>query len=250
MLEFVPVKLDFESSGQGVVDATELRSDGHRLSNAIELLRPEGDLLQVELCRACGIQGCENGGWVALRRVGDSVAWVPAFDAMTSDEFCAMERYAPPSFLAKTGLFGFASSEWQDLRERNQSLPAAGSLKPLSNREALSVIQLTAPRRLLGPPAGPPILRRSAILASSEGDLQGQLDLLESAASWLASADGDAELFSSDSAPDVSEFWVDLPGTPAWRQLAIVKGVRCLQLGLCRWVVAGTRANNGLQQSG
>jgi hypothetical protein len=78
----VPVKLDFSSSGQGYCSATAIETAGVRLFNAIELIDVDAMATQVEVCESCGIPHCSSGGWVAFRRIGDCVAWIPAWDRM------------------------------------------------------------------------------------------------------------------------------------------------------------------------
>ena len=78
----VPVELDFSSSGQGRRSATAIEAAGVRLFNAIELVDVESAATQVEVWECCGVSHCSPGGWVAFRRIGDKVVWIPAWDEM------------------------------------------------------------------------------------------------------------------------------------------------------------------------
>ena len=101
-LEAVPVELDFSSSGQGRRSATAIETTGVRLFNAIELIDVEATATQVEVCECCGFSHCSHGGWVAFRRIGDRVVWIPAWDRMETGSWEQAE-YRPPSFLANKG---------------------------------------------------------------------------------------------------------------------------------------------------
>jgi len=35
---------------------------------------------QIMVCEACGVEGCTTGGWFIVKRMGDHIAFVPAFD--------------------------------------------------------------------------------------------------------------------------------------------------------------------------
>ncbi len=96
------VELDFSSSGQGQRAATAVSAAGIRLFNAIELVDVEPSATQVEVCECCGSPHCSPGGWVAFRRIGERVVWVPAWDEMEKGEW-EMSEYSPPSFLTSQG---------------------------------------------------------------------------------------------------------------------------------------------------
>ena len=97
-IEASAVELDFSSSGQGRRAATAVSAAGIRLFNAIELVDVEPSATQVEVCECCGFPHCSPGGWVAFRRIGERVVWVPAWDEMEKGEW-EMSEYRPPSFL-------------------------------------------------------------------------------------------------------------------------------------------------------
>ena len=101
-IEAIPIELDFSSSGQGRRSATAIEAAGIRLINAIELVAVEPTATQVEVCECCGYSHCSPGGWIAFRRIGDHVIWIPAWDEMAKGEWETSE-YWPPSFLRSKG---------------------------------------------------------------------------------------------------------------------------------------------------
>jgi hypothetical protein len=57
---------------------------GVTLVNAVELIDAQSPAVQVQICEACGIDGCAVGNWLALRRLGARVVWIPAWDALAA----------------------------------------------------------------------------------------------------------------------------------------------------------------------
>ena len=108
-IETVPVALDFSSSGQGRRAATAVVAAGVCLFNAIELVEVETVATQVEVCESCGIVRCSSGGWVAFRRIGDRVVWIPAWAKMEEGEL----EYGPPPFLRSRGVPAFSPRCWE-----------------------------------------------------------------------------------------------------------------------------------------
>ena len=92
-----PVELDFSSSGGGRRAATAVTTAGDCLFNAIELVDVEPTITQVQVCVCCGIPHCAPGNWVAFRRIGEDVVWVPAWSEMEKGEFEIRSTVRPHS---------------------------------------------------------------------------------------------------------------------------------------------------------
>ncbi len=134
-IELVPVELDFSSSGHGRRAATAVTSEGVRLFNAIELVDVARAVTQVEVCECCGCSHCAQGGWVAFRRMGQSVVWLPAWEEMGQGAWEASE-YRPPSFLKTQGVPVFSQACWERLRALHGGLPPCEDLPGINSREA------------------------------------------------------------------------------------------------------------------
>jgi hypothetical protein len=93
-----------------VVDGIMLSNDTSKIDVWVDSpLRPK----QVLIC-GCGQEGCALGNYVCLRRIGDSVAWVPAyFDCDDS----------PPDYIAERGIPLFPAVVWNQLRREIISVP-------------------------------------------------------------------------------------------------------------------------------
>ena len=186
----------------------------------------EATATQVEVCGHCGFPHCSPGGWVAFRRIGDGVVWIPAWDRM---ETGAREQaeYKPPSFLGNKGAPVFGSSIWERLRAFHDSLPACEDLPWLHSRETARLCQWSAPGRLLGEYHAEPRLRRDLLIAVTDGDVAAEASDVDmclqahfGAVQQMALVPGDAEV-------KPIEFWLDLPGTPGWTNFGHVGSNLC-----------------------
>lgn len=206
--------LDFSSSGQGHRTVTQLVADGEILANAIEFTTWSAGSTQVEVCSECGVERCASGGWVAPRRSGEHLVWLPAFDELAEDD----AEFGPPRYFAERGLPVFEP-------------PAAGrvaatvgvafqELRALSYREVALLLQWTAPGRLLGLPPAPPRVRREDVLAISSGDREEILGRLDELLAVALRSDAEVVLQSLSDATEPVGFFLDLPGHPEWTPLA------------------------------
>jgi len=176
-LELMPATLDFTSSGQGYRQVTKVISDGVELINAVELVDWAADETQFLVCEACGIEGCEPGNWVSLRRSGSLVLILPSLDYVWAERDEDKTVYAPPWYLRKRGVAYFDQSTYENLRSQHSDFPAFEQIRHLNMREATLVFHWDAPAQVLG---SPPVveLRHDLIAGSSEGDSDEHLKRL------------------------------------------------------------------------
>jgi hypothetical protein len=225
-IEAIPVELDFSSSGQGRRSATAIETAGVRLFNAIELVDVEPTATQVEVCECCGYSRCSPGGWIAFRRIGDKVVWIPAWDEMEKGPWEESE-YRPPSFLRSKGAPVFSPANWERLRALHGGLPACGDLPWITCRETARLCQWSAPGHLLGDYPLEPRLRRNRLIAVTEGDLVAEADAVDACLQTHFGAVGQMTLVPGHVAVRPIEFSLDLPGTPGWTSFAHVENNVC-----------------------
>ncbi len=225
-IETVSVILDGTSSGSGQRSATAAEAGGVLLVNDIELVEVELSATQVQVCEDCGVPHCNPGGWVAFRRIGENVVWIPAWREMEESEW-GFPQYGPPSYLTSDRVPRFSPASWERLRTIIADLATAGELSPLDSREAARWCQWTAPGQILGEFPAKPRLNREALLASSDGELDSDAETIDS---FLKELHDPAMPMKPLSSPDLSpiELWIDLPGTPSWTGFARVGGTVCL----------------------
>jgi hypothetical protein len=219
-LEMAERTMDFSSSDQGHVAVTSVVADGAILINAVSLIDLSNpNRVQAHVCEACGITHCEPGGWIAFRRLGDEVLWVPCFDAMAADDFGARE-YRPPSSWPSWPVFD--ARLYSEARALIPELPEPAAIPALGSRTAIRLLQFDAPGRALGRFPDPPSLRRELIVASSSGEIPDRVASLEAviAEAWT----NDSPVIAAD-APEPVVLYLDLPGTPEWCPLASEPGV-------------------------
>lgn len=223
-VERSPVVLDFTASAQGRHPTHALRIDDETILNAIDLVGFDSDVVQFVVCQSCGITQCEPGGWVALRRLGDAVACIPAFDAMASDALEEAER-TPPAFMSRRGALLLRPSALAVVREAVPDFPAPDDLPPLSGRDAAQTIQWEAPRRALGRFPDPPALRSGAVAAVDMGALPERSEQLGKIldAAWQSPSP-----VSASPRGQTITFFLDAQGIPDWSPIALAPDGRLL----------------------
>lgn len=216
MITLRRVKLDFTSSGQGIRKDRALVADDEEIANAVGLVDFSENPLQAVVCKSCGYTGCEQGGWVALRRVGDAVVWLPDFETMAQGEG-EMTEHAPPSFLARRGALVLRGRPLESVRAELSEFPDPSSLPALSGVDVARLVQWEAPGRLLGRFPDVPRIDRSRLIAVDPGDTSLRAAELNRLVDLYVSS-RDAVVPTGGAHPVT--FFVDLPGIPEWTPMA------------------------------
>jgi hypothetical protein len=245
-IEASTVELDFSSSGQGRRASTAVSAAGIRLFNAIELVDVDPSATQVEVCECCGVPQCAPGGWVAFRRIGERVVWVPAWDEMENGRW-AMSEYSPPAFLQSRGAPVFSAPAWDRLRALQSGLPDAHALPQINSREAARLCQWAAPGRVLGTFPDVPRTRRDLLVAVSDGDVGTEAECVDQCLRDHYEAKHAMELVPHDAPVAPIEFWLDLPGTPSWKRFGHLDGQTCFLIDGGLALVCGGGLTSGGQ---
>jgi hypothetical protein len=142
--ELVPWQPNFSSSAQPNPDWTKLVCAGVELSNAINWVDWfDEPAVQVRLCEACGIAGCESGGFVHVSRLGHHLLWteprVDAGDAFESHQYRASEA------IREYGSVAIPVEEWSQWRERVTDLPSPDKFPSTTRKDLLGAWQAEAP---------------------------------------------------------------------------------------------------------
>jgi hypothetical protein len=231
-------ELDLSPSGGDRLAVTALAAGDVQLCNAVEFLEVENARLQVEVCECCGHRGCAQGGWVALRRCGDSVLWIPAWQAMDQRGRDANE-YGPPAYLGVHGSPVFTANAWAELLRLRPTLPSAATLAPLTAREAVLLVQHAAPLQVLGHYPNLPRLRRDLLLGVADGDLEAQVDAVDHLLhAWFHSAE--PVQIESGSSFFAVELLLDSMEIPTWVAFGQRDGQVALLLGASLALVCET----------
>jgi hypothetical protein len=215
-LELVDCVLDFSSSGQAAHADKAIFADGAQLINAASLLdlANPAERGQVQICEDCGTTHCRPGGWILLRRVESNVLWLPCSNLMRVHAEASRE-YAPPRY--EHGLPIFSAERYQVLREFAPEFPKPEDISLLRSREAIGLLQLDAPGRVLGLFPEQPAVRHDALLCSEPLQLSDGAALLEAVLASAWAVDEPVELAN---ATIPITFRLDVPGTPAWSPIA------------------------------
>ena len=217
-IEIREVELDFTSSEGGRPRSTAVYADDTCLVNALGYVELASDPTQLIICESCGHVHCEPGGWVHLRRIAESVAFTPAFTEMLDGDFEATE-YSPPKYLSSPGVPLFSPVSYTTLRSAVPAFPAIEEIKSITAAETVRLIQWLAPFRVLGRFPEAPKLKRQAILAVSDGQLDEHCDRLQQFIDdHVDSTVVVTAVDHSDLIP--VEFHLDGPGLPSWQPIA------------------------------
>ncbi|NOX54007.1 MAG: YcxB family protein [Planctomycetes bacterium] len=219
--EIRPVELRIDFGGTCERYPTEaVYADGTCLVNATGWVDLRDDPAQVIVCPECGETGCARGGWISLRRVGDFIAWIPAFDRL-KDRDWKTNTHAPPEYVLSRGVPLFPPQVYCRLRSQVSAFPPIDQIQRISAGEGLRLLQWEAPLQALGEFPQPVRLNRDVILAVSHGNLEEELTRLQ--AFIDAHADSEASLVPIAECGLIPiEFYLDGPRFPEWRPFASV----------------------------
>jgi hypothetical protein len=237
-IEIRNVQLDFTSSSGGRPRTHAIYASETCLVNALEYTNLNEDPAQLIVCESCGNVHCQPGGWVQIRRIADTIAFVPAFAEMLSGDFNSTE-YSPPQYLSSRGTPLFALGTYQRMRAQAPAFPSIGNIKSINASEAIRLIQWHAPLRVLGSFPHQPQLIRDAILAVSDGDFDDQCELVQRFIDNNFGSSAKLSAIDGDSTKPI-EFHLDGPRFPAWRPFASIGGELVFNLEpIAKLIVAG-----------
>jgi hypothetical protein len=234
--KFVLWQPNFSSSGQENPDWTRLICSGVELSNAltwVEWFGEDEPAVQVELCEACGIAGCQSGGYVHVSRLGKHILWTrPHVDP--SDSF-ASYQYRPSEAVATHGAVAFPIAQWNTWSKELRGLPPATTFAGTTRRDLLSAWESEAP--VFGRWDSPDhllSLARERAVAGEPSESRSVLESLDALVRWFREKPDDVvdgELVRVD-ADDwtVETLYLDVPDTfdrpilREWTPLARLEG--------------------------
>jgi hypothetical protein len=175
------VTYDFTSSAQGTHQDQSLTADGVVLVNGVNMAarpgsKPDEGRFQVIVCEDCGFPHCAGGGWIALRKIGTSLLWIPAFDDMIDE--CSRIEYQPPSAFVSRGFPIFRGAVRDELLRLLSWMGSMDLIRPLTLREAVLVVQQEAPQRMLGRHPDLPKIERRRVLSAAGDNVEERLDYL------------------------------------------------------------------------
>ena len=226
-IEAIPEEFDFSSSDQGCQSVTAIAAKGVLLINAIELLEVDSSATQVTICEYCGCPRCASGDWVTFKRIGESVVWIPAWNAMEGGLW-ERSNYEPPYFMSSRGAPVFSTNAWEELRTFHNDLPGADTLALLDSREAARLCQWAAPGQILGEFPAEPKLIRDALIAVTDGELKTEAEEIDRCLHEHYAAPRPMEMAPSSVSIKPIELWLDLPETPGWKNFAHVNDQVCI----------------------
>ena len=90
--------------------------------------------VQLQICEACGYEGCASGGYVHVSRLGEFVLWTtPQIDIRDEWE---VSQFRPHPALTELGAIAIDARAWNEWRARGFPLPPPSAI-PASNGQAV-----------------------------------------------------------------------------------------------------------------
>lgn len=215
-LETREATLDFTSSDQGRPTVRQFLADDILVGNHVDETGWSADSFQPLVCEACGIEHCEPGNWMVLRRAGRFAVFLPDFSSMLDD----IVEYAPPPYLRSEGAMALGQAAFQRLRDLVPGVPEFERLFGLRGEAARRLLQFEAVCRMLGEFPEEVAVRRDRVVACSDGELSQRLEQL-SAALGAMEADHPVRLRPMAGGARKVVFFLDDPRASAWAPMAI-----------------------------
>jgi hypothetical protein len=103
-----------------------LRFEGWLLCNSMEWADWTDNPVQLEICEACGSDGCASGGYVHVSRLGQFVLWTaPQIDRRDAWQ---VSQFRPHPALTEFGAIAINERAWDDWRGRGFPLPPPSAI--------------------------------------------------------------------------------------------------------------------------
>ncbi|MGB0680577.1 MAG: hypothetical protein ACPGUV_13030 [Polyangiales bacterium] len=200
---------------------TRLWADGQLLANAVELSSWGGPQAQAIVC-SCGIEGCADGGWVAVYGAGEMAVVVPDFAHMAQDDLAQV--FGPPPILQQRGCIALSAAQMAQAHAQVPAWPALPAWPPLSKSLVGRILQWDAPLQVLGRLTGPVALRHEDVLAVSSGTPAARMQQLAQCIDACTSSTSPATLEPWPAGCAPIAFYLDGPGHPSWTPLVEAQG--------------------------
>lgn len=213
--ELVSWEPDFSSSGQDNPTLAKILYGKIQLTNALNHVDWQENPVQVVLCETCGFDGCADGGWVNITRLGDHLLWTRPKFSFPIKGVRETKQYETSGSVSNNGSVLVLGHEWDrwvkkfkvnrtypsGLLEENNKLYKVLPEKPLvvsvfhqATRYELGEAWLGEFRSILGiVPVGEILDRlRERILIVDGMEIAQALEIIEQIINWINKSQDDA----------------------------------------------------------
>lgn len=210
----VEVTYDRTDAGLGVEGDHALYFDEVEFANAISSTSWGEGTFQAMICRGCGIEGCEAGGWLSLMRAGDFVVFPPLFEDMLTEDI----DMTPPKYAKGTPYMSIEG--YEELRTLLPGLPEIAQLNTMSGSDAFCLWRWETPFRLLGRNEDGLQLREDLLLLGDEGVAALKARICKVSDALILG--GRVEMHLTRGVPCL--LWLDMKGSPSVEIMEQVDG--------------------------
>lgn len=206
---------DFSSSGQDNPTWVKIMYGNNQLTNSLNHIDWVGNLVQVVLCETCGFDGCANGGYVDITKLGDHLLWTRPKFSFPIKDVRDVQQYETAYSVSNNGSVLVLGHEWDrwvkkfkvnrtypsGLLEENNKLYKVLPEKPLvvsvfhqATRYELGEAWLGEFRPILGVVSVGEILDtlRKRILIVDGMEMPQALEIIEQIINWIKRNQDDA----------------------------------------------------------
>ncbi|MEA5462870.1 hypothetical protein [Leptothoe sp. PORK10 BA2] len=224
-------EFNFSNPDGGLINVTQLWQGDICLINALGYVNWQDAQanFQFELCETCCYPGCRPQGWVSIRKLGERVLILPAFETIANAANHLRQEYLPPAYL-HGGAVWLEHADYQKVQNL-APFPGLDQLPELSSWEAAKLLQWEAPQKILGDIHSPPQLSADLVIASSEGSFLEQVPIFSALLAQLQQVNSRVIMQTITPSTQIISFYLDLAGIPHWNALVYDGGDYKLYLG-------------------
>jgi hypothetical protein len=186
----------------------ELLFDDEMIANAIELTTWTAREINTLIC-PCGMEGCSQDGWVAIRCFADHVAILPCFDPESGGR--------PPEGLGRRGVALLRPPQVETLCS---AIGVSAIAHRTTGHDVAGCIRWEAPGAFLGDPFSPIELDDRMVLAAAGVDRRVWASAFREALGAAAGSKRTYAVRPIASEDLVVPVYVDLEGSPGWAPMA------------------------------
>ncbi len=204
------------------IEATGIFCQGIEIINAVELIECyEENVFQAKICDVCTFQDCKSGDYLTIRRAGEYITFIPAFEIMETKNDWERGIYKPPYYIRSKGCPILTLKDYDNFRKSVPFLPYLENIPSLKMKEAVRILQQECRWGILGSFPDMPALKRLDIIFFDDSSTRELLEtFIESLQDKLENI-STVQLTRKKVGFDIPTYIIDVKSFPEWMPVAI-----------------------------